>query len=372
MLSLHDFERAAEATLKPKSWAYYYSGADDGQTFKQNHAIWDEVKLRPRVLRDVSGELDLRTSIVGCESRLPFMISPAAMGKLAHSDGEICLVKGAAQAGIHYCPSNHASVAHRDMAAAAVSSQALFFQLYMHRDRGRSESQLAEAKQLGFKAVVVTVDTPFPGKRELDLRTGLDETSIELTNPGQKVGDRVSAIAQTSATIDASLSWSDFAWLKKASQGLPIIVKGIHTVEDALLAVEHGASGLMLSNHGGRQVNTASTPLETLLELRLHAPHLLDGAPSRPTILVDGGIRRGTDVVKALCLGATAVSLARPFMYSLVYGAEGVARAASVLEDEVARAMRLLGATSVRELGPEFVNARKVERRVWRGAGSKL
>ncbi|GAA5875448.1 hypothetical protein JCM1840_003159 [Sporobolomyces johnsonii] len=260
MLSLHDFERAAEATLKPKSWAYYYSSADDGQTFKQNHAIWDEIKFRPRVMRDVSGELDLTTSIVGCEARLPFMISPAAMGKLAHSDGEICLVKGAAQAGIHYCASNHASVAHRDMAAAAVPSQTLFFQLYTHHDRGRSESQLAEAKRLGFKAVVVTVDTPFPGKRELDLRTGLDETSIELTNPGHKVGDRVSAIAQTSATIDASLSWSDFPWLKKAAQGLPLIVKGIHTVEDALLAVEHGASGLMLSNHGGRQVNT-SVPL---------------------------------------------------------------------------------------------------------------
>ena len=212
-------------------------------------------------------------------------------------------------------------------------------------------------------------------------------------------------------TIDASVTFADIAWVKKASGGLPVMVKGIQCVEDALAAVAAGADGLVLSNHGGRQVNTcvpslclarilpprlcpartspprrtqltlprappplspaarsAITPLEILLELRQHAPHLLS-SPDKLTIIVDGGIRRGTDVVKALCLGAHAVSLARPFMYSLVYGPDGVEKVARILEDEVVRAMKLLGVTSVAELGPQFVNTRRLDRLIF---GSKL
>ncbi|GAA5820603.1 hypothetical protein JCM11251_003071 [Rhodosporidiobolus azoricus] len=369
LLNLYDFERVAEETLKPKSWAYYASTADDGQTYRDGLSIWDDLRFRPRVLRDVSGEVDLRTTLVGCESKLPIMISPAAMGKLAHKDGELCLVKGAGRKRIIYCPSNHASVSHRDLVSASLPDQTLFFQLYVHRERWRSEKQLKQAKALGFKAVVVTVDVPVPGNRELDLRTGMDANAAAL-NPGEgvEVGKKVLAVAATSATIDASVSWKDLAWVKEVS-GLPVFVKGIQTVEDAVLAYEHGVAGLYLSNHGARQVNTASTPLEILLELRQHAPHLLHN-PSFPLIL-DGSLRRGTHTVFALALGCTAVSLGRPFMYSLMYGPEGVEKVIEVLEDEVGRCLRLLGVRSLKELRPEMVNTRKVERRIY-GEGSKL
>ncbi|KPV74993.1 uncharacterized protein RHOBADRAFT_53905 [Rhodotorula graminis WP1] len=350
-----------------RSWAYYASAADDGWTAQQSKDVWSQVRFRPRVLRNVDGPLDLRTRIVGNESRLPFMISPAAMGKLAHSDGELCLVEGAGRVGIVYAPSNHCSVAHHDLAAAARPSQTLFFQLYVHRERWRSEKQLADANAMGFKAVIITVDVAVPGNRELDLRTGLDDNALTLGNEGAELGQKGTlAVATTAATIDASVTFDDIAWVKKASGGLPVLVKGIQCVEDALAAVAAGADGLVLSNHGGRQVNTATTPLEILLELRHHAPHLLSST-DKLTIIVDGGVRRGTDIVKALCLGAHAVSLARPFMYSLVYGPDGVEKVARVLEDEVVRAMKLLGVTSVGELGPQFVNTSRLDRLVFGG-----
>ncbi|GAA5897903.1 hypothetical protein JCM8208_003188 [Rhodotorula glutinis] len=367
LLNLDDFERSAEATLKPKSWAYFASAADDGYTAQQSKDVWSQVRFRPRVLRNVDGPLDLRTRILGFECRLPFMVSPAAMAKLAHKDGELCIVEGAGRVGIHYAPSCHCSVAHSDLAAAARPSQTLFFQLYVHRERWRSEKQLAEANAMGFKAVIITVDVPVAGNRELDLRTGLDDNALTLGNEGAELGQKGTlAVATTAATIDASVTFDDIAWVKKASGGLPVMVKGIQCVEDALAAVAAGADGLVLSNHGGRQVNTAITPLEILLELRHHASHLLS-SPDKLTIIVDGGIRRGTDVVKALCLGAHAVSLARPFMYSLVYGPDGVEKVARILEDEVVRAMKLLGVTSVAELGPQFVNTSRLDRLIYGG-----
>ncbi|GAA5862627.1 hypothetical protein JCM8547_003493 [Rhodosporidiobolus lusitaniae] len=370
LISLADFERSAQATLKPKSWAYYASTADDGITNRDNIDLWDEVRFRPRVLRDVGGEVDMSVELAGVKSRVPFMISPAAMGKLAHRDGELCLVKGAGRTGMIYCPSNHASVSHRDLSSACLHTQSLFFQLYVHRERWRSEKQLAEARKLAFKAVVVTVDVPIAGNRELDLRTGLDANAVELANPGMEVGKKVLAVAETTATIDASLSWSDFAWVKQASGGLPVFIKGIQTAEDVVLAYKAGAAGVFIGPHGGRQVDTASTPLETLLELRHLAPHLLRN-PRFPLIL-DGGIRRGTSLVKALCLGASAVSLGRPFMFSLVYGEDGVERLARVLEEEVGRCLRLLGVKTLGELGEEDVNVRRAERRVWLGGVEKL
>ncbi|BGP48600.1 hypothetical protein JCM10450v2_004476 [Rhodotorula kratochvilovae] len=268
LLNLADFERSAKATLKPKSWAYYSSTADDGWTAQQSQDIWSQIRFRPRVLQDVDGEVDLRTSTVGCESRLPFMISPAAMGTPLLQ------------------PSKHASVPHQDLILAALPLQTLFFQLYVHRERWRSEKQLAEAKQVGFKAITFTVDVPTPGNRELDLRTGLDENAVALANPGPEVGKKALAVAAT--TIDASVAFKDIVWVKKVSGGLPVLVKGIQCYEDALGAVAAGADGLVLSNNGGRQVDISSTPLEILLELRHHAPHLLSS--SSLSIILDGGM----------------------------------------------------------------------------------
>ncbi|GAA5831871.1 hypothetical protein JCM5353_008127 [Sporobolomyces roseus] len=370
ILSLHDFETSAQATLKAKSWAYYESSADDGKTYARSKSIWKEVRLRPRVLRDVSEVIDLSTNIFGFRSSTPFMIAPAAMGRLAHENGELEIVKGAGRLGVPYAPSTHASVSHLELSKVATPNQPLLFQLYLHRERWRSAKQIAEVQEMGYKAVIVTVDLAIPGKRELDERTGLDENAIALSNQGQKAGDKVSAVAQTSATIDASLSWDDFPWLKQVSNGMPIIIKGIHTWEDAVKAYELGARGIFLSNHGGRQVDTANTSLETLLEIRSHAPHLLSD-PSNFTVVLDGGIRRGTDIVKALCLGAHAVSTARPFMFALSYGEEGIVKCGEILKEELERAMRLLGVMKLSELNEKYVNATRLERLVFT-EGSKL
>ncbi|GAA6022909.1 hypothetical protein JCM11491_006625 [Sporobolomyces phaffii] len=369
ILSLDDFQKSAQTTLKPKSWAYYESSADDGDTYRRSRTIFNEVTFRPRVLRDVSGPVDLETDLFGFSSSMPVMISPAAMGKLAHPDGELCIIKGAGELKIPYAPSTHASVSHLELSRVALPSQHLFFQLYLHKERWRSEEQIARVIDMGYKAVIVTVDTPFPGKRELDERTGLDDWAIGLSNQGEQAGAKVSAIAQTSATIDASLSWEDLPWLKKISKGLPIMVKGIHTYEDAVRAFESRARGIFLSNHGGRQVNTANTSLETLLELRLHRPDLLADR-SRFCVVLDGGIRRGTDVVKALCLGAHAVSTARPFMFALPYGPRGIVRCGEILRAEVETCCRLLGVTSVTQLGPRYVNATRLERLVYGPLGT--
>ncbi|SCZ88508.1 BZ3500_MvSof-1268-A1-R1_Chr2-1g04456 [Microbotryum saponariae] len=398
-LNLHDIEKVAQQTLKPKSWAYYHSSADDSLAMERNRSVYSQIRFRPRALKPVA-QVDTSTYILGYKSNYPFFISPAAMGsacdeewivvgssglgrelnlaliawyhsassELAHEDGEIALVKGAARAGIPYGCSTAASVSPLDIAAAGSEDQTLFFQLYMLKDKQRVEMVLGIAKAIGFKAILFTVDAPVPGKRELDLRTGLDENTIVLDESAGQVGEKKSAIAESSQLLTANLTWDLIAWIKEKS-GLPVVVKGIQSYEDAVQCEKYGAAAIMLSNHGGRQLDTASTPIETLLEIRRYAPHLLT---SSMQIIVDSGIRRGTDAVIALCLGADAVSLGRPFMYSLCYGEEGVARCAEILGEEIARAMRLLGVRSVRELDKSLVNTTKVERLLFAEGNVKL
>ncbi|SCV72006.1 BQ2448_4700 [Microbotryum intermedium] len=398
-LSLHDIEKVAQQTLKPKSWAYYHSSADDAVTMDKNRSIYSQIRFRPRALRPVA-QVDTSTHILGYKSNYPFFISPAAMGsqsmqyfdcwlflelipasfgrinspELAHEDGEIALVKGAARAGIPYGCSTAASVSPLDIAAAGDEAQTLFFQLYMLKDKEKAEMVLGVAKAVGFKAILFTVGqlqsrhAPVPGKRELDLRTGLDENTILLDESAGLVGEKKSAIAESSQLLTTNLTWDLIAWIKEKS-GLPVVVKGVQSYEDAVECEKYGANAIMLSNHGGRQLDTASTPIETLLEIRRYAPHLLT---SKMQIIVESGIRRGTDAVIALCLGADAVALGRPFMYSLCYGEEGVARCAEILGEEIARAMRLLGVRSVKELNKSLVNTTAVERLIFAEGNQKL
>ncbi|KDE04846.1 hypothetical protein MVLG_04707 [Microbotryum lychnidis-dioicae p1A1 Lamole] len=366
-LNLHDIEKVAQQTLKPKSWAYYHSSADDSVTMDRNRSVYSQIRFRPRALKPVA-QVDTSTYILGYISNYPFFISPAAMGKLAHEDGEIALVKGAARVGIPYGCSTAASVSPLDIAAAGNEDQTLFFQLYMLKDKQRVEMVLGVAKAIGFKAILFTVDAPVPGKRELDLRTGLDENTIVLDESAGQIGEKKSAVAESSQLLTTNLTWDLIAWIKEKS-GLPVVVKGIQSYEDAVQCEKYGAAAIMLSNHGGRQLDTASTPIETLLEIRRYAPDLLT---SSMQIIVDSGIRRGTDAVIALCLGADAVSLGRPFMYSLCYGEEGVTRCAEILGEEIARTMRLLGVRSVRELNKSLVNTTKVERLLFAEGSVKL
>ncbi|TNY24809.1 cytochrome b2 [Rhodotorula diobovata] len=374
-LNLDDIERAAEKLLKPKAWAYYRSAADDEKTHDWNRASFYSVRLRPRVMRDVT-HVDLTTTLLGCKSSLPIFVSPAAMGRLAHPDGEKCLARVAATQEIPYMVSANASVGFEELAALAQPGQTLFYQLYVNRDRQKSEDILKRVAKAGYKAICVTVDAPVAGKRERDERAKLDEDAATDPNmqkavksagpdaPDAPQDEPSQGIAQALGSyVDATLSWTDLAWVRRASGGLPLIVKGIQTAEDAALAAHHGANAIILSNHGGRQCEGAPSSLETLLEIRKFEPRVLD----KVEVWCDGGFRRGTDVLKALALGARAIGIGRPFMYSLAFGDAGVSKVATILRDELAQNTRLLGATKLSEVVPAMVNARELEDNLYDG-----
>lgn len=328
--NLLDFEREAQKALAKKGWTYYSSSADSTASFEANRRDWGKVVFRPRILRNVA-KVDMRRRIMGFESRLPFFVAPAAMAKLGHDDGELCLTRGAARFGIPQVTSQSSSTAHADMAACFEEEKGkgqggvLFWQLYVPVDKPKARERIEEAKRLGYKALVITVDTAVIGKREEDERYKAELDHIAGIETG-----RTRFVAGDAAVLrgvhSATLEWSDMPWMRDAwgSENGPVVLKGIQTAEDALLAYEAGVDGIYLSNHGGRQLDFAPSSIRTLLEIRKFYPHIV----GKMDIYMDGGIRRGTDVVKALCLGATAVGLGRPFLYALSgYGTEGVCKA---------------------------------------------
>ncbi|GAA5893659.1 FMN-dependent alpha-hydroxy acid dehydrogenase [Sporobolomyces salmoneus] len=375
-LNLDDFEKAAEQMLKTKAWAYYRSAADDELTHDWNRRSYSRLRLRPRVMRDVS-TVHLTTTILGHKSELPFFIAPAAMGRLAHPEGEKCLARGAKLYGIPYVVSANSSVSMEELAAQG-ADQTLFYQLYVNKDRKKTEEQLKRVVKAGFKAIIVTVDAPVAGKRERDERTKLDldaaddpsmRKAVAATAPDApdrpQQNPAAQGIAQTLGSyVDPALQWTDIAWMKRVTGGLPIVVKGIQSAEDAALATHYGASAIYLSNHGGRQLEGAPSSLETLLEIRKYEPWILD---SKTEIWCDGGVRRGTDIVKLLALGAKAVGIGRPFMYSLAFGDDGVNQVATILRDELAQNVRLVGSTKLSQLEPSLVNASELEQDIYNG-----
>lgn len=266
---------------------------------------------------------------MGHDSGMPFFIAPAALAKLGHQDGELCLARGAARYDIPYCSSTYSSVAHADIAScldAESNGGALLFQLYVPIVKKDARRLIAEARRLKYKALVVTVDSAVIGKREDD-----DRHKAELDHAaGVETSRTTSTDSSDEAPVlrgahSSTLEWDDLAWIREEWAGAgPIVLKGIQSVEDAVLAAKAGVRGIYLSNHGGRQLDHAPSSIRTLLEIRTYAPLLL----GQLEIYLDGGIRRGTDVIKAIALGARAVGLGRPFMYALSgYGTEGVCRA---------------------------------------------
>ena len=329
-MSLDDMEQAAEKVLSPRAFSYFHSAADSLASLQKNVADWKKITFRPRVLRNVA-RVSMQRTIMGQRSNLPFFIAPAAMGILAHEDAELGLTRGAARKNIPFCVSTYSSVHRQDIAACLkteASGGCLFFQLFVPEPSLGARNLIAEARKLGFKALVVTVDTPVVGRREEDERykaqvayvTG--ETVPILTMADQNPSGQPPVLR---GVHSSTLDWNDLVWIREtwAATG-PIILKGIQTAEDAKKAYTLGIDGIYLSNHGGRQIDHGPSSIRTLLEIRKFCPELL----GRIDIYLDGGIKRGSDVVKALCLGATAVSLARPFMYALgAYGTDGVIKA---------------------------------------------
>ncbi|KAM0791473.1 hypothetical protein ACM66B_005926 [Microbotryomycetes sp. NB124-2] len=361
-VNIADIEAAGENLLKPKAFAYYASAADDERTKNWNHDSFAKVRFRPRVLRDVTNA-DLSRTILGFKSSLPFFIAPAAMGRLAHPDGEKNFARVAAARGFPYLVSANSSVGFEELAQVAGPNAHLIYQLYVNRDRPKTEAILKRVAAAGYKAICVTVDAPVAGKRERDERSKMDAESAADDSMRDAVPrsspDKPQGIAQNLGSyVDASLSFSDLPWIKQHSNNLPLIVKGVQSVEDAVLcAKSNQVSGIYLSNHGGRQLEGAPSSLETLLEIRKYEPWVFD----KCQVFLDGGIKRGTDVLKALALGATAVGVGRPFMYSLVFGQQGVDKATEILAEEVAQNLRLLGCTSLEELSDELCNTTALE-----------
>jgi isopentenyl diphosphate isomerase/L-lactate dehydrogenase-like FMN-dependent dehydrogenase len=319
LLNVSDYERAAEERLDPASFGYFAGGANDEWTLRENVAAFGRWVLRPRMLVDVSAR-KLATTVLGTEVSFPVLVAPMAFQGLAHPDGEQAMARGAAAAGTVMCLSTLSTVSLEEAAEAAPGG-ARWFQLYWGPDRSQTQGLVERAVAAGYSAIVVTVDLPEVGRRERDLRTGF-ETPASLSD-----------------VTDNSLTWRDLEWLR-AHTPLQILVKGILTAEDAVLATEAGVDGIVVSNHGGRQLDGVAASLDAL-------PEVVEAAGDRVELLLDGGVRRGTDVVKALALGARAVLVGRAALYGLaVDGADGVERVLGLLREEVELALALCGCPS--------------------------
>lgn len=338
-VTLADFEAAAAERLAPGPHDYYAGGAGDELTLRENAAAWRRIGVRPRVLVDVSRR-DLRTTVLGREHPHPIFVAPTAFHRMAHPEGEEATARGAAAAEALYCLSSLATATPAGVARAAPEGRR-WFQLYVFKDRGVSDALLEAAVEHGYEAIVVTADLPVLGVRERELRSGYAIDAADLIP--EVHGGQALPLTDIGELIDPSLTWQDVERFASAC-GLPVLVKGVMTADDAVLAAEHGAAGVVVSNHGGRQLDTVRAGAEAL-------PEVAEAAGDRLDVLVDGGVRRGTDVLKALALGARAVMVGRPVVWGLATGgADGVRAVLEILRGELDVALALAGVPRAADL----------------------
>ena len=383
-LNLDDIEKVATKKISRKAWGYYYSAGDDLISKTFNNRVYQQILMRPRIFMDCTN-CDTSTTFLGHNVNLPIYVSPAAMARLGHPDGEHGIAQACAKFGAMHLISNNASQTPEQIVADAQPGQMFGWQIYVQTDRKKSEDMLARIKKLkAVKFICLTLDAPVPGKREHDERTknvgsnlavrsSVQSGSASTTSPdpqAKSAGDDSGGVGKMLfAGTAPDLTWkTSLPWLRKHTD-LPIVLKGLQTHEDAYIASLHTPQvrGIILSNHGGRAMDTAPPSIHTLLEIRKYCPEVL----SRLEVWVDGGIKRGTDVVKALCLGAKGVGLGRAPLFGLgAGGIAGVERVFEILKAETETAMRLLGCEKVSELGPQHVNARAVERDIFDGVSA--
>jgi isopentenyl diphosphate isomerase/L-lactate dehydrogenase-like FMN-dependent dehydrogenase len=334
VINIADFEEAARERLDPGAYGYFAGGAGDEHTLRENVAAFARWELRPRVLVDVS-EVSTAATVLGTELSMPLIVAPTAFQRLADPEGELATARATAAAGTVMCLSTLSSVSPAELAAAAPGAPE-WFQLYWSQDRGFTGELVAAAAEAGFRALVLTVDFPVAGHRERDLRAAF-ALPDDLPLPNLPVLlERQDFHRELAAIVDPSLTWRDLEWLRSACD-LPLVVKGVLTAEDALLAAEHGAAAVVVSNHGGRQLDGVPASLDVL-------PEVVDAVGERVEVLLDGGIRRGTDVLKALALGARATLAGRAVVWGLAAaGEEGVADVLALLRREIEVGLKLLG-----------------------------
>ena len=358
-------ERAARRLPAPM-FHYIDGAAGDEWTMRQNTDAFDRYELVPRFLVDVS-EIDLSTRVFGQTIDMPFFCAPTAMSRLFHHEGETAVARAANRAGTLYSLSS-ISTASIEEAAGATDGPKLF-QVYVFKDRSLNREFIQRCKASGYHALALTVDVPVAGNRERDLVTGMTvppqltlaslfnfamhprwvwnyftNPPIELANVRDRIkGDVTTLVSFFNDELDRTVSWDDAAWMIEEWGG-PFAIKGILCAEDALRAAEVGASAVMVSNHGGRQLDTSPAPIEVL-------PEIVDAVGDRMEVILEGGVRRGVHVLKALALGATACSGGRPYLFGLGAGGEaGVDRALEILRSDIERDMRILGCRNVGEI----------------------
>lgn len=346
-ITVADFESLARARMERAAFDYYAGGADDELTLEANARAFDELWLRPRVLVDVS-EPDTSVTLFGDQLSTPILLAPAALHRLAHPEGERAVARAAARAGTVMVVSTIATYSLEEVAAASQGPR--WFQLYLYRDRGVSAAMVHRAEAAGYRALVLTVDTPRLGTRRRDRRNAFqlpdhvrlanfDEATLPSTNFSGSSQERT-LTGSARILLNDALTWRDVEWLRRLTR-MPVLVKGILTAEDAKLALEHGAHGIVVSNHGGRQLDGAMPTVRAL-------PEVVEAAAGRIPVLLDGGVRRGTDVLRSLALGAAAVLVGRPYLWGLAADGEaGVSRVLEILRDELTAAMVLSGRPTI-------------------------
>lgn len=373
IINIADLRNAAKRRLPRVVFDYIDGGADAEWTMRENVRVFEDVMLRPRSAV-ATASVDLRTSVLGASIDLPFLLAPVGSSRLFWPRGEEAAARAAGDAGTIYTLSTLSGCAVGDVKAATRGP--VWYQLYLIGGRDVAMSAIARAKSCGCSALVVTVDTPVAGMRERDVRNGVKElvSGAPFTMfpyvfqflarprwfaaylrdgglmrfPNIMLKDGPMAYADVGAALEQSMvSWDDLQWIREAWQG-PIVVKGVHTADDARQAIDHGAAAIVVSNHGGRQLDGVAPTLRVL-------PEVIAAANGQAEVLLDGGIRRGSDVVKALCLGARAVLLGRAYAYGLgAAGGTGVARSIDIVRSDIVRTMKLLGCASIRDLDRSF------------------
>ncbi|HEV2385718.1 MAG TPA: alpha-hydroxy acid oxidase [Candidatus Acidoferrales bacterium] len=375
-VNIEDLRRLARRRLPRVVFDYLDGGADEEVTLRENRRAFQDVTFRPRQAVGIP-RYDLSVRVLGAELSFPALLAPVGYSRLMHPHGEVAAARAAGAAGTAYILSTISG--HRLEDVRKASAGPVWYQLYLVGGRAAAEAAIARARQAGFSALVITIDTPVSGKRERDFRNGmkellgsrplakipflpqflvrprwlarflLDGGVPDLENVVLPGRGPMPLIDVTAALADAVVTWEDFRWLRELWPG-PIVVKGVLTAEDARRAVDEGAAAVVVSNHGGRQMDCVSATLRVL-------PEVVAAVRGEAEVLMDGGIRRGSEIVKAICLGARAVLVGRAYAYGLgAAGEAGVSRALQILRDDVARTLTLLGCASIAELGASYVD----------------
>eukprot|EP00475_Leptophrys_vorax_P036879 TRINITY_DN62943_c0_g1_i1.p1 TRINITY_DN62943_c0_g1~~TRINITY_DN62943_c0_g1_i1.p1 ORF type:complete len:374 (+),score=37.22 TRINITY_DN62943_c0_g1_i1:133-1254(+) len=350
--NVSEFQAIAKARLPQQAYDYYASGAEDQWTLAENRNAFERIRFRPRILIDVS-HIDLTTSVLGHRLAMPIMLAPTAFQRMACPEGELATARAASKFNTAMVLSSWATSSVEEVASTGPGLR--FFQLYVYKDRAVVEQLVRRAERAGFKAIALTVDTPRLGRREADMKNKfvlpphLTLKNFEGLNLGTMDQSAESGLSSyVAGQIDRSLSWKDIAWLKTITS-LPILVKGVITAEDAAISIDYGAAGIIVSNHGARQLDYVSATISALDEV-------VKAAKGRVPVFLDGGVRRGTDVLKALALGAAGVFVGRPVPFALATaGQAGVEKLLAILKDEFELAMALAGCTKLSDIKRDLI-----------------